>query len=102
MLQIIRGLEKCRHLTQDKTNIISIINIYAPTSKRSEERFQEKETFYDQFSATIESLENKSILFIAGDFNAKIGTIKEGDAYTCLGKFSKGKRKKWTNPSRIM
>ena len=53
---------------------------------------EEKETFYDQLNATTYSLENKSILFIAGDFNAKIGKLKEGDTYTCLGKFSKGKR----------
>ena len=60
--------------------------------KRSEERPEEKETFYDQLSATIDSLKDKSILFIAGDLNAKIGKLKEGDTYTCLGKFSKGKR----------
>ena len=64
------------------------------TSKRSKERPEEKKKiFYDQLSATIDSLENKSILFIAGDLNAKIGKLKEGNTYTCLGKFSKGKRK---------
>ena len=60
VVQIIRDLVKRRNSTQDKTNIISVINVYAPTSKRSEERPEEKETFYDQLSATIDSLENKS------------------------------------------
>ena len=68
VLQIIRDLEKPRNSTKDKTNIISVINVYASTSKRSEKRPEEKETFYDQLGVTIDSLENKSILFIAGDF----------------------------------
>ena len=92
MLQIIRDLEKPRNSKQDKTNIISIINVYAPTLERSEKDPEEKEKCYDQLSATIESLENKSILLIAGDFNAKIGKLQEGDAYTCVGKFSRGER----------
>ena len=35
-------------------------------------------------------MRNKTLLFIAGDFNAKIGKDKEGDTY--IGRFSKGKR----------
>ena len=58
VIQIIKDLEKPRSSNKDKTNIISVINVYAPKSKRSEERPEEKETFYDQLSATIDSLEN--------------------------------------------
>ena len=53
---------------------------------------RKKRNFYDQLSTAIDSLENKSVLFIAEDFNAKVGKSKEKDTYTCLGKFSKGKR----------
>ena len=73
-----------------KTNLISIINVYAPTSQRSESYPEEKDTFYRQLSNTIDDLRNKTELFIAGDFNAKIGKGKEGD--TCIGRFSKGIR----------
>ena len=86
VLQIIRDLEKPRNSTQDKTNIMP------PHQNDRKNAPRKKETFYDQLSATIDSLENKSILFITGYFNAKIGKVKEGDTYTCLGKFSKGKR----------
>ena len=43
-----------------------------PTTIISKERPKEKETFYDQLSATIDSLENKSILFIE-----EISTLKQ-------------------------
>ena len=59
-----------------KTNLISIINVYAPTSQRSESYPEEKDTFYSQLSNTIDDLRNKTLLFIAGDFNAKIGKDK--------------------------
>ena len=73
-----------------KTNLISIINVYAPTSQRSESYPEEKDAFYRQLSNTIGDLRSKTLSFIAGDFNAKIGTGKEGD--TCIGRFSKGIR----------
>ena len=73
-----------------KTNLISIINVYAPTSQRSERYPEEKDTFYRQLSNTIDDLGNKTLLFIAGDFNAKIGKGIQGD--TCIGQFSKGLR----------
>ena len=73
-----------------KTNLISIINVYAPTSQRSERYPEEKDTFYRQLSNATDDLGNKTLLFIAGDFNAKIGKGIQGD--TCIGQFSKGLR----------
>ena len=75
---------------QGITNTISIINVYAPTSQLSEKHPDIKEQFYSQLEQTITNLGSKTIIFVAGDFNAKIG--KRNDEDTCVGKFSKGKR----------
>ena len=77
-------------IDQGKTNIISIINIYAPTSQRAAKFPEETQGFYSDLNNTIETLGNKTILFIGGDFNAKVGKYEEGE--TCIGHFSKGKR----------
>ena len=61
-----------------------------------------KETFDDQLSSTVDNSENESISLIAGDFNAKIGKIREGDASTCLGRFSNLTRNNYNNVQTLL
>ena len=72
-------------------NKSSIANVY-----QNDQKNDQKKIFYDHLRAKICTLENK---FIAGDFNDEIGKLKEGGIYTCLSKFSKGRRNnngQWT------
>ena len=49
---------------------ISFIEVYAPTIEATDE---EVEDFHDQIRSTIEISQSQDIVFVAGDFNAKVG-----------------------------
>ena len=71
----------------------SRLSTYMPLHQKDRKNApREKRHFYDQVSSTIDILENKSILFFAVDFNAKMEKLKEEDTYTCLDKLLNGKR----------
>lgn len=74
----------------DKNNSISIINVYAPTSERTQKYPEELDQFHKDLRSTVNQLGNKTVLIIAGDFNAKIGRRQDNEK--CLGVHSKGKR----------
>ena len=78
----------------DNDHMINIINIYAPTSEKVKEDQEEVETLYREVENLINTLKkNKSsVIFVAGDFNSKIGKRKDGDEAECLGKYSVGER----------
>ena len=69
--------------------LISIINVYAPTSQRVEKYPDEIEQFYKDLNETFNSIRKRELVILAGDFNAKAGQ-KLGEK--CIGRFSKGKR----------
>ena len=83
-------------------NLVSIINVYGPTLKISEQDQDIREQFYKDLNSTLKILEKSSfITLIAGDFNSKVGRRVEdqlssdgilecGD--TCLGRYSRGRR----------
>ena len=58
---------------QDKPFNIIVIQVYAPTSNTEE---AEVEQFYKHLQELLELTLKKDVLFIMGDWNAKVGTQK--------------------------
>ena len=56
---------------QGKPFIITVIQVYAPTSNAEE---AEVEWFYEDIQDLLELTPKKDILFIIGDWNAKVGS----------------------------
>ena len=71
---------------QGKPFNITVIQVYAPTSKAEE---AEAERFYEDLQDLIELTPKKDVLFIIGDWNAKVGSQETPGA---TGKFSLGIR----------
>ena len=69
---------------QGKPFNITIIQVYAPTSNTEE---AEVEQFYEDLQDLLELTPKKDVLFIIGDWNAKVG-CKESPGIT--GKFGLG------------
>ena len=67
-----------------KTFDITVVQVYAPTSNAEE---AEVEQFYEDLQELIELTTQKDVLFIIGDWNAKVGS-KETPGVT--GKFGLG------------
>ena len=72
---------------QGKTFDITVIQVYAPTSSAEE---AEVERFYEDLQVLLELTPKKDVLFIIGDWNAKVGS-QETPGVT--GKFGLGIRK---------
>ena len=73
-------------LFQDKPCNITVIQVYAPTSNAEE---AEVERFYEDIQDFLELTPKKDILFIIGEWNAKVGS-QETPGVT--GKFGLGMR----------
>ena len=69
---------------QGKPINITVIQVYAPTSNAEE---VEVEWFYEELQDLLELTSKKYVLFIIGDWNAKVGS-QEGTGVT--GKFGLG------------
>ena len=69
---------------QGKPFNIAVIQVYAPTSNAEE---AEVEQFYEDLQDLLELIPKKDILFIIGDWNAKVGS-QEPPGVT--GKFGLG------------
>ena len=69
---------------QGKPYNITVIQVYAPTSNAEE---GEVEWFYEDLQELLELTHKKDVLFIVGDWNAKVGS-QEIPAVT--GKFGLG------------
>ena len=69
---------------QGKPFNITVIQVYAPTSNAEE---AEVEQFYEDLQYLLELAPKKDVLFITGDWNAKVGS-QEIPGVT--GKFSLG------------
>ena len=69
---------------QGKPFSITVIQVYAPTSNTEE---AEVECFYEDFQDLLELTPKKDVLFIIGDWNAKVGSQETPGV---IGKFSLG------------
>jgi len=70
---------------QGKPFNITVIQVYAPTSNSEE---AEVERFYEDLQDLLELTSKKDVLFIIGDWNAKVGSQTPG----VTGKFGLGIR----------
>ena len=71
---------------QGKPFNITVIQVYAPTSNAEE---TEVEWFYEELQGLLELTPKKDVLFIIGDWNAKVGIQKTPGV---TGKFGLGVR----------
>ena len=75
-MQYLDAISKMRMISalfQGKTFNITVIQVYAPTSNAEE---AEVERFYEDLQDILELTPQKDVLFIIGDWNAKVGTQK--------------------------
>ena len=72
---------------QTSSGPVSLISTYAPTLVSTAEA---KDKFYDDLSTAIRRIPDRELLFIAGDFNARVG-VDHNSWPTCLGQFGIGK-----------
>ena len=69
---------------QGKPFNITVIQVYAPASNAEE---PEVERFYEDLQEFLELTPKKDVLFIIGDWNAKVGSQETSEV---TGKFSLG------------
>ena len=69
---------------QGKSFNITVIQAYAPTSNAEE---AEVELFYEDLQDLLELIPKKDILFLIGDWNAKVGSQ---ETHEVKGKFGLG------------
>ena len=69
---------------QGKPFNITVIQVYAPTSNAKE---AEVERFYEDLQELLELTPQKDVLFIIGDWNAKVGSQ---ETHRVTGKFGLG------------
>ena len=70
-----------------KPKNITLIQVYAPTSDHDDE---EVETFYEELEETIKKAPKKDIVFVMGDFNAKVGPDAHANWAGTAGKYGTG------------
>ena len=71
-----------------RPSLLTVINAYAPHSERARLNPEEANLFYQQLQITTHKYRYSTLLYIAGDFNAKIGR-KLDDSEFFMGNFSK-------------
>ena len=77
----------------DKTNILTIINVYAPTSLISQKSPEKLQYFYEQLEQSYLFYKARSsLIFLCGDFNSKLGKEKGNELF--MGHYGKGSRNK--------
>ena len=73
---------------QKPKELITIINVYAPQSGRLTESLEELDELYHEPNVALNEI--IGMVFIYGDFNAKIGKRQEGEE--CMGRYTRGRR----------
>ena len=86
-MQYLGAISKHRKISvrfQDKPFNITVIQVYAPTTNAEE---AEVEWFYDDLQDLLELTPPKDVIFIIGDWNAKVGSQ---ETLGVTGKFGLG------------
>ena len=73
-----------------KTGPAYLINAHAPTLTKSEKDPQGRDDFYEQLDGLLQKLPRQALILLAGDFNAKTGTLHETTP-KIVGRYGKGK-----------
>ena len=61
---------------QDKSFNVTVIQVYAPTTEAKEAQV---EWFYEDLQDRLELTPKKDVLFIIGDWNAKVGSQEQAN-----------------------
>jgi hypothetical protein len=82
-------------LRNGHTTRCRIVNVYGPTTEIVQENLSLVESLYDELSTAIK-VPSRWLLFVCGDFNAKMGKVcktdKEAGLGRCMGSYGMGKR----------
>ena len=71
---------------------VHVVSAYAPTLAHSEKDPEMREKFYSELESILRKFKERHIVFLCGDFNAKIGKQKHDDIYhEVCGSYGKGK-----------
>ena len=73
-----------------KRSIMKVINVYAPTSALANQKPSVREEFYEQLECQMRKCNRYTFLFIAGDFNSKIGADQTNTQ--CIGRYGRVRR----------
>ena len=80
----------CSNNKQEKQNgNLKLILTYAPTLEVSEKDENIREEFYGVLNNTVNGINRRDMLIIAGDMNTKIGSGHH-DYLECMGRYRKG------------
>ena len=71
-------------------SILTIINVYGPTSQRVNNNNAEQDEFYAELARLTSRYSSSALFYIAGDFNSKIGYRKDDENF--MGHHSRGRR----------
>lgn len=83
-----------------RPSLITVINAYAPQSVLASRKPAEADLFYTQLQATYHKYRNNTLLFIAGDMNAKIGRQLDASE-SFVGNYSKKYGSRNANGDRL-
>ena len=82
-------------LRNGRTTKCRIVNVYGPTTERAQENPSLVESLYDALSTAIK-VPSRWLLYVCGDFNAKLGKLNKSDKDAglgmCMGSYGMGKR----------
>ena len=88
-------IDLCVPMRNGSNTKCRIVNVYGPTSERAREDPNLIDTLYAELKSTI-NVPARWQLFVCGDFNAKLGKLREADKEaglgTCIGSYGLGKR----------
>ena len=94
LLTIIRSISdriaRAKFKLPNNNYLMIVINVYGPIQAKTNEDERIRDELYDQLEAILNKLSKRSILFIAGDFNSKIGQEKTDN--NCIGRYCRGYR----------
>ena len=69
---------------------MTVINVYGPTAVHVATNIDEQEEFFCDIAAVTTAHRASMLLYIAGDFNSKLGIHHEQEIF--LGRHSRGRR----------
>ena len=70
---------------------VNVVAVYAPTLQTCERDPSKRDKIYNQIEAIIDKTPKRDVIFIAGDFNAKVGSQQNDNPTDCIGLYGKVK-----------
>jgi len=77
-------------LPNKRHSLLTVINVYGPTSGRVSVNSDEQDEFFDALNKSVLDYGSNSFFFLAGDFNSKLGIRTTNEAF--MGRHARGRR----------